>query len=75
MAPIVNQVPIQNSIHWVRQIATDLLLPPSDSTIGHDHRRKQAHHEHHDWIRIRRGSVYWRQDIPFLPMFSLSYTR
>jgi hypothetical protein len=26
-----------------------------DSIIGHGRRRKQAHDEHHDWIRIRRG--------------------
>jgi len=26
-----------------------------DSIVGHGRRRKQAHDEHHDWIRIRRG--------------------
>jgi hypothetical protein len=26
-----------------------------DSIVGHGHRRKQAHDEHHDWIGIRRG--------------------
>jgi hypothetical protein len=43
--------------------------------IGHGRRRKQAHDEHHDWIRIRRGICQLcGKAITFLPVFSLPYT-
>jgi hypothetical protein len=46
-----------------------------DSIIGHGSRRKQAHDEHHDWIRIRRGRCgSCRTTFTFLPIFSLPYT-
>ena len=46
-----------------------------DSIVGHGRRRKQAHDEKHDWIRIRRG-ICRRCDktFTFLPFFSLPYT-
>jgi Domain of unknown function (DUF6431) len=47
----------------------------NDSVIGHGRRRKQAHDEDHDWIRIRRGLCNrCRKTITFLPLFSLPYT-
>lgn len=46
-----------------------------DAVIGHGRRRKQAHDEHHDWIRIRRGICRaCGKTITFLPVFSLPYT-
>jgi len=46
-----------------------------DSIIGHGRRRKQAHDETHDWIRIRRGLCkLCRKTFTFLPPFSLPYT-
>jgi hypothetical protein len=46
-----------------------------DSIIGHGHRRKQAHDEHHDWIQIRRGRCHrCGKTFTFLPPFSLPYT-
>lgn len=46
-----------------------------DSIIGHGHRRKQAHDEHHDWIGIRRGRCPdCARTFTFLPLFSLPYT-
>jgi hypothetical protein len=46
-----------------------------DSIIGHGHRRKQAHDEHHDWIGIRRGRCpLCGKTFTFLPCFSLPYT-
>jgi hypothetical protein len=46
-----------------------------DSIIGHGHRRKQAHDEHHDWIDIRRGRCPGcGKTFTFLPLFSLPYT-
>ena len=46
-----------------------------DSIVGHGRRRKQAHDEHHDWIRIRRGRcVSCGTTFTFLPVFSLPYT-
>jgi hypothetical protein len=46
-----------------------------DSIVGHGRRRKQAHDEYHDWIRIRRGFCnICGKTITFLPMFSLPYT-
>jgi hypothetical protein len=46
-----------------------------DSIIGHGRRRKQAHDEYHDWIRIRRGRcVRCGRTFTFLPVFSLPYT-
>lgn len=46
-----------------------------DSIVGHGRRRKQAHDEHHDWIRIRRGRCSkCRKTFTFLPLFSLPYT-
>jgi hypothetical protein len=47
----------------------------SDSIIGHGHRRKQAHDEHHDWIGIRRGRCgSCGKTFTFLPLLSLAYT-
>jgi Domain of unknown function (DUF6431) len=46
-----------------------------DSIVGHGHRRKQAHDEHHDCIGIRRGRcVGCGMTFTFLPLFSLPYT-
>jgi hypothetical protein len=46
-----------------------------DSIVGHGHRRKQAHDEHHDWIGIRRGRCAdCGRTFTFLPLFSLPYT-
>ena len=46
-----------------------------DSIVGHGHRRKQAHDEHHDWIGIRRGRCAGcSKTFTFLPVFSLPYT-
>jgi len=46
-----------------------------DSIIGHGRRRKQAHDEHHDWIRIRRGRCgSCGTTFTFLPLFSFPYT-
>jgi len=46
-----------------------------DSIIGHGHRRKQAHDEHHDWIGIRRGLCHGcGKTFTFLPLLSLPYT-
>jgi hypothetical protein len=43
-----------------------------DSIVGHGRRRKQAHDEHHDWIRIRLGLCnICGKTITFLPVFSL----
>ncbi len=45
-----------------------------DSIVGHGHRRKQAHDEHHDWIGIRRGRcIKCGRTFTFLPVFSLPY--
>ena len=46
-----------------------------DSIVGHGHRRKPAHDEHHDWIGIRRGCCSnCGTTFTFLPLFSLPYT-
>jgi len=46
-----------------------------DSMVGHGHRRKQAHDEHHSWIGIRRGRCpECGTTFTFLPLFSLPYT-
>jgi len=46
-----------------------------DSVMGHGRRQKQAHDEHHDWIKIRRGVCnLCHTTITFLPAFSLPYT-
>ena len=46
-----------------------------DSIVGHGWRKKQAHDEHHDWIRIRRGVCSkCGMTFTFLPLFSLPYT-
>ena len=46
-----------------------------DSIVGHGRRRKQAHDEYHDWIRIRRGRcVRCGRTFTFLPVLSLPYT-
>jgi hypothetical protein len=46
-----------------------------DSIVGHGRRRKQAHDEYHDWIRIRRGRCgNCGMTFTFLPVFSLPYT-
>lgn len=46
-----------------------------DTIVGHGHRRKQAHDEHHDWIGIRRGRCpTCKTTFTFLPLFSLPYT-
>ena len=45
-----------------------------DSIVGHGRRRKQAHDEHHDWIRIRRGLCNrCGKTFTFLPPFSPPY--
>jgi hypothetical protein len=45
-----------------------------DSIIGHGRRRKQAHDETHDWIRIRRGICnLCGATFTLLPCFSLPY--
>jgi len=46
-----------------------------DSIIGHGWRRKQAHDEGHDWIKVRRGICkLCRLTFTFLPRFSLPHT-
>jgi hypothetical protein len=46
-----------------------------DSIVGHGRRRKQAHDEHHDWIRIRRGLCnLCGKTFTFLPPFSPPYS-
>jgi len=46
-----------------------------DSVVGHGQRQKQAHDEHHDWIKIRRGVCnVCGKTITFLPVFSLPYS-
>jgi len=46
-----------------------------DSIIGHGRRRKQAHDEHHDWIRIRRGLCPGcGKTFTLLPLLSPPYT-
>jgi len=46
-----------------------------DSIVGHGHRRKQAHDEHHDWIGIHRGRcAVCGKTFTFLPLYSLPYT-
>jgi len=46
-----------------------------DSIIGHGHRRKQAHDEHHDWIGIRRGLCPGcGKTFTLLPLLSPPYT-
>ena len=46
-----------------------------DSIIGHGRRRKQAHDEHHDWIKTRRGRCpTCRTTFTLLPPLSLPYT-
>ena len=45
-----------------------------DSIVGHGRRQKQAHDEHHDWIRIRRGRCpLCKKTFTFLPLFSPPY--
>jgi len=45
-----------------------------DCIIGHGRRRKQAHDERHDWIRIRRGVCNrCGKTFTFLPPFSPPY--
>jgi hypothetical protein len=47
----------------------------SDSIIGHGRRLKQAHDEHHDWIRIRRGICkLCGKTFTFLPLLSPPYS-
>jgi hypothetical protein len=46
-----------------------------DSIIGHGRRRKQAHDDSHDWIKIRRGiCAPCHLTFTFLPVFSPPYT-
>jgi len=46
-----------------------------DSIIGHGRRRKQAHDQDHDWIRIRRGLCnLCKKTFTFLPLFSPPYS-
>jgi Domain of unknown function (DUF6431) len=46
-----------------------------DSIVGHGRRRKQAHDEQHDWIRIRRGLCNrCGKTFTFLPPFSPPYS-
>ena len=45
-----------------------------DSIVGHGRRRKQAHDQDHDWIRIRRGRCKpCHKTFTFLPQFSPPY--
>ncbi|MFP5203944.1 MAG: DUF6431 domain-containing protein [Acidobacteriota bacterium] len=45
-----------------------------DSIVGHGRRLKQAHDEHHDRIRIRRGRcVHCGRTFTFLPVLFLLY--
>lgn len=47
----------------------------NDSIIGHGRRYKQAHDEHHDWIRIRRGICkLCGKTFTFLPLLSPPYS-
>jgi len=42
--------------------------------VGHGRRRKQAHDENHDWIKIRRGICRTcHKTFTFLPFFSPPY--
>jgi Domain of unknown function (DUF6431) len=46
----------------------------TEAIIGHGRRRKQAHDESHDWIRIRRGICkLCGTTFTFLPLFSPPY--
>jgi hypothetical protein len=46
-----------------------------ESIVGHGRRRKQAHDEDHDWIRIRRGLCsLCGKTFTILPQFSLPYS-
>lgn len=46
-----------------------------DSIVGHGRRRKQAHDEHHDFIRVRRGVCNeCGKTFTLLPSYSLPYT-
>ena len=46
----------------------------TEAIIGHGQRRKQAHDEGHDWIRIRRGICkLCGMTFTFLPLFSPPY--
>ena len=66
-------------IDWAESAAENIIrrcpVCACDSIVGHGRRRKQAHDEHHDWIRIRRGLCnICGKTITFLPLFSLPYT-
>lgn len=66
-------------IDWAKECAETILrhcpICGRDSIIGHGRRRKQAHDEHHDWIKIRRGICNaCGMTFTFLPPFSLPYT-
>jgi len=51
------------------------LVCEQDSIVGRGRRRKQAHDEQHDWIRIRRGRCgNCGTTFTILPVFSLPYT-
>ena len=59
----------------VEYLARQCPLCCCDSIIGHGRRRKQAHDEAHDWIRIRRGLCNrCHTTVTFLHRFSLPYT-
>jgi hypothetical protein len=46
-----------------------------ESIIGHGWRRKQAHDETHDWIKVHRGICrHCGATFTILPRFSLPYT-
>jgi len=69
----------QLAAHWAEDCDQIILrrcpVCERDSIIGHGRRRKQAHDEYHEWIRIRRGLCSkCGTTFTFLPLFSLPYT-
>lgn len=69
----------QLAVHWADDCDQIIIrfcpICKRDSIVGHGHRRKQAHDEHHDWIGIRRGRCsICGTTFTFLPLLSLPYT-
>jgi len=63
---------------WAEASAEGILrrcpICSQDSIVGHGRRRKQAHDEDHDWIKIRRGVCnLCGKTFTFLPPFSPPY--
>ncbi len=57
-----------------RQMIRTCPICTCDSIIGHGRRRKQAHDETHDWIKIRRGICnLCGMTFTMLPRFSSPY--